>query len=81
MYNDFKKDNKITLEGISGKSVAPFTNIEFDEKKEILSMKAESQGEYTISGNINEYVDYLKNGNIEKISMPIFFKNEESQSE
>ena len=60
MYNDFKKDNKITLEGISGKSVAPFTNIEFDEKKEILSMKAESQGEYTISGNINEYVDWYK---------------------
>ena len=60
MYNDFKKDNKITLEGISGKSVAPFTNIEFDEKKEILSMKAESQNEYTISGNINEYVDWYK---------------------
>uniref|UniRef100_UPI003F4BBCBE McrB family protein n=1 Tax=Brachyspira catarrhinii TaxID=2528966 RepID=UPI003F4BBCBE len=60
MYNDFKKDNKITLEGISGKSVAPFTNIEFDEKKEILSMKAESQGEYTISGNIDEYVDWYK---------------------
>ena len=60
MYNDFKKDNKITLKGISGKSVAPFTNIEFDEKKEILSMKAESQSEYTISGNINEYVDWYK---------------------
>ena len=60
MYNDFKKDNKITLEGISGKSVAPFTNIEFDEKKEILSMKAESQSEYRISGNINEYVDWYK---------------------
>lgn len=60
MYNDFKKDNKITLEGISGKSVAPFTNIEFDEKKEILSMKAESQSEYPISGNINEYVDWYK---------------------
>lgn len=45
----------------------------FDNKKYQVS--------YAIGLLVNEYVDYLKNGNIEKISMPIFFKNEESQSE
>lgn len=45
----------------------------FDNKKYQVS--------YAIGLLVNEYVDYLKNGNIEKIKMPIFFKNEELSSE
>lgn len=45
----------------------------FDNKKYQVS--------YAIKLLINEFVDYLRNGNIDNICMPIFYKNEETQNE
>lgn len=61
-YNEFNKsENKqVRLDGISGKPVAPFTNIEFNEGEEMLLMVAEAKNEYPIKGYMYQYVDWYK---------------------
>lgn len=57
-YEEFNKNNKLILNGMSNKPVAPFVYVYFDE--ETLLMTAKSKYEYTINGKINQYIEWYK---------------------
>ncbi|WIH82501.1 AAA family ATPase [Brachyspira pilosicoli] len=57
-YEEFNKNNKLILNGMSNKPVAPFVYVYFDE--ETLLMTAKSKYEYIINGKINQYIEWYK---------------------
>ena len=57
---EFNKNNKLILNGMRNKPVAPYINIYFDEEEEILLMTAQSVHRYTINGKIAQYVEWYK---------------------
>ena len=76
IYDEFiNNNNELILKGMSNKPVAPYINIYFDEEETLL-MTAKSKYEYTINGQMYQYVEWYKiykkqkeNGNLTTANM------------